>query len=129
MKVKINWDAAGIATSIACAVHCAILPLFFISLPMLGINIISNKLFEYGMIGLAFIIGCIALIHGFRKHHHHITPLILFIIGMGFLILKERMYKEWPFLIIAAMLIITAHYINYYLCRKANHCHTNDCNH
>ena len=31
MKLKINWDALGITTSVACAIHCAILPLFVIS--------------------------------------------------------------------------------------------------
>lgn len=129
-RVKINWDAAGIATAIACAIHCAILPLFLISLPILGINIINNKPFEYGMIGTAFIVGCIALSHGFRKHHHHIAPLILFAIGIFFLILKEYLVSiELPFLIIAFIFIVGAHYINYRLCRKANHCHTNDCNH
>jgi hypothetical protein len=29
MKGKINWDALGIGASLACAIHCALLPLFF----------------------------------------------------------------------------------------------------
>lgn len=130
-RLKIlNWDALGMATSIVCAIHCAILPLFLISLPILGINIIDNKPFEYGMIGLAFIIGCISFLHSFRKHHHRILPLILFGMGMFFLVFKECIYyTEIPFLIVAVLFIVGAHYINYRFCRKANHCHTNDCNH
>jgi hypothetical protein len=27
MKFNVNWDAVGIGTSIACAIHCALLPL------------------------------------------------------------------------------------------------------
>jgi MerC mercury resistance protein len=58
---KINLDALGVTASILCAIHCAILPLVLASLPILGINILHNPLFEYGMIGVAFAIGTIAL--------------------------------------------------------------------
>ncbi|HPH99047.1 MAG TPA: MerC domain-containing protein [Chitinophagaceae bacterium] len=130
MGIKINWDALGIATSIACAIHCAVLPLFLISLPILGADIINNKPFEYGMIVLAFSIGCIALYHGIKKHHHNITPLLIFIVGMICLVLKEGFNDAEVLLLIPAIiLIIWAHYMNYRLCRKANHCHNNDCNH
>jgi hypothetical protein len=54
MKHGINWDALGIATSLACAIHCAILPLILSSLPLFGINIVDNIGFEYFMIFLAF---------------------------------------------------------------------------
>ena len=43
---KINYDALGIAASVACAIHCAVLPLVITSLPILGINIINNFWFE-----------------------------------------------------------------------------------
>ncbi|HAL95914.1 MAG TPA: MerC domain-containing protein, partial [Chitinophagaceae bacterium] len=33
MRFRINWDALGISASIACAIHCALLPLFLSSLP------------------------------------------------------------------------------------------------
>jgi hypothetical protein len=39
---KINFDALGIVASIACAIHCAILPLIISTLPLFGINIINN---------------------------------------------------------------------------------------
>jgi len=57
MKTKINWDALGIATSLACAIHCALLPLFLTSLPLLGFNIIENTGFEYLMILIAFAVA------------------------------------------------------------------------
>ncbi|HNE92671.1 MAG TPA: MerC domain-containing protein, partial [Chitinophagaceae bacterium] len=52
MAFKINWDALGISTSIACAIHCAVLPLVVTSLPLFGINIIHNLWFEFSMIGI-----------------------------------------------------------------------------
>jgi MerC mercury resistance protein len=61
MKLQVNWDALGIATSLVCAIHCAVLPLLLTSLPLFGINIIHNNFFEAGMITLAFLIGSLAL--------------------------------------------------------------------
>jgi hypothetical protein len=127
---KLNWDAIGITTSLACAIHCAVLPLVISSLPIFGINIIENDMFEYFMIFLAFAVGCIALMHGFRKHHHNIFPLAIFTLGMLFLVAKQIFHGIHIWLLIpSVILIIASHYINFRLCRKADHCHTADCNH
>src|SRR5215467_11984708 len=97
MKIQINWDSLGIVTSIACAVHCALLPLVLTSLPLFGINIIHNNFFEAGMIALAFMIGSIALYHGYKRHHHRILPLLMFSVGFIFLVLKQILtnYEIW----------------------------------
>jgi hypothetical protein len=127
---KINTDTIGISVSLLCAIHCAVLPLFFTSLPLFGLEILHDKIFEYGMIGLAGIIGSYALYHGWKKHHHKTLPLIIFFTGLSLLVLKEVFPAVEIFLLIpAAILIISAHYINYRDCRKANHCHSTDCNH
>ena len=129
-QVNINWDAIGISASLACAIHCALLPLFLTSLPVLGIEIIHNIFFEYGMIALAAIIGSTTLYHGWRKHHHHKQPLLLFGIGILLLFAKEIWHSAAPWLVLpAAVCIITAHYLNYNYCKKSNHCHSDDCNH
>ena len=57
MKLKLNWDGLGIITSIACAIHCGVLPLLLPALPLFGVNIVHNKAFEWGMIFLAFFVG------------------------------------------------------------------------
>ena len=127
---KINYDALGIAASIACAIHCAVLPLVMTSLPIFGINIVKNTGFEFGMIILAAAIGVYSLRHGFQKHHHKKTPVMLFSIGIILLLMKQAMEEYKLILLIPAIiLIITSHTLNYLNCRKANHCHTEDCNH
>jgi len=130
MSFKINWDALGITTSIACAIHCAVLPLVMTSLPLFGINIIENDWFEYSMIFLAFIIGAYSLYHGYKKHHHSFLPFIIFTVGIIFLLVKQ-IWHEWHiwFLIPAVILIVTAHIINFRSCRVHNHAHSDDCNH
>ena len=130
MNLKINWDALGITASLACAIHCAVLPLMLTSLPLFGINIIHNAIFEYSMIGLAFLIGSYSFYHGDKKHHHSFNPFFLFSIGIVLLIAKQFWHEQqlW-FLIPAVVLIVVAHVTNYKSCRVHNHAHSDDCNH
>lgn len=127
---KINWDALGITTSVACAVHCAVLPLMLTSLPVFGIDIIDNISFEYFMISMAFLIGCYALYHGYRKHHHNLLPVITFSTGILLLFAKQAWHSWQLWLLVPAVICICgSHYLNYHLCKKTNHCHGEDCNH
>lgn len=130
MKKRINWDALGITASLACAIHCAFLPLFFTSLPVFGINIIENTAFEAIMVFLAFIIGAFSLYHGFKKHHHSYLPIIVFSLGFLFLALKLFFveYENW-LLVPAVTGIVAAHIINYKSCQFHNHAHKEDCDH
>jgi hypothetical protein len=130
MRSRINWDALGITASLACAIHCALLPLFLSSLPLFGVNIIHNLFFEAGMVALAFGIGAYSFYHGYRKHHHSFLPFVLFAIGLFLLVLKLFFihYETW-LLIPAVTLIVTAHVLNFRFCRVHNHAHSDDCNH
>lgn len=130
MKNKINWDALGIGASLACAIHCALLPLFLSSLPLFGINIIHHVGFEIGMIILALGIGSYSLYHGYQKHHHSLLPISLFFAGFIFLVLKQFFIQHEIWLLIpGVILIITAHFLNYRSCRVHNHAHQDDCDH
>lgn len=120
MNIKLNWDALGIATSVICAIHCALLPVVLSSLPVFGINIIHNLYFEWGMIALAFVVGSYSLFHGYIKHHRSIKPVLIFSLGFIFLILKQFFTQyEIPFLIMAVVLIISAHFYNFGLCQRS----------
>ncbi|MBG9375749.1 MerC domain-containing protein [Panacibacter sp. DH6] len=130
MNMKINWDALGITASVACAIHCALLPLFLTSLPLFGVEIIDNFSFEIFMIIVAMAIGSYSFYHGFKKHHHSIVPFLLFLAGIGLLFAKQvwHEYQVW-FLIPAVILIVVAHFTNYRSCRVHNHAHSDDCDH
>ncbi len=124
MRVKFNWDALGITASVACAIHCAVLPILLTSLPVFGINIINNVAFEFFMIFLAFAIGTFSLLHGYRKHHRGYLPIILFSIGILLLFVKQ-LWHEYQFWILpfAVFFIVAAHVRNIRLCRHASHPH------
>jgi hypothetical protein len=117
MNMKVNWDAFGVGASLACAIHCAALPLILTSFPVFGINIIENNGFEYFMIFLAFFIGSYALWHGYRKHHQRFAPLLFFAVGMLCLFAKQiwHQYQFW-FLPFAISGIVLAHFMNFRLC-------------
>jgi hypothetical protein len=121
MKIKINWDGLGIVTSIACAIHCIVLPLTITSLPLFGINIINNVAFEWGMILFAFVVGVYALWHGYNTHHKNSSPLLLFTIGFIILVAKQFLpHTIEHYVVLAAVpFIIAGHYTNYKLCRKS----------
>ncbi|MGI8951178.1 MAG: MerC domain-containing protein [Chitinophagaceae bacterium] len=119
MILKINWDAVGVGASVACAIHCALLPLVVSSLPLFGINIINNISFEIFMIALAFCVGAYSLHHGWKKHHQNWKPLIVFSAGILFLFAKQIWHNlEFWFLTPAVVLIVTAHFLNYRLSEK-----------
>jgi hypothetical protein len=130
MKLQINWNALGVSAALACAIHCALLPLFITALPLFGVNILDNIYLEVAMISVAFIIGAITLWHGYKKHHHKLIPLFLFVTGMILLIIKHffTAYVLW-LVVPSSLLIISAYYLNWRYCRLAKHCHTTDCNH
>lgn len=128
MPLKINWDAMGIAASLACAIHCALLPLFLSSLPLFGVNIIDNLYFEYLMVAIAFMVGIKALHHGRKKHHHRNLPMVVFTVGI-LLLLAKVIWHQWQLWLLfpAVATIVTAHYLNFHYCRV--HDHADDCDH
>jgi hypothetical protein len=132
MNLKINWSAFGVAASVACAIHCAVVPLFVSSLPLLGVNMVDNIFIEVALLGVALIIGYTTLRHGFKRHHHKILPLTLF--SSGILFFGLNLFISFPFsvflfVIPGVALILSAHFLNFRLCRMADHCHASDCNH
>lgn len=124
MSLKINWDALGIGASLACAIHCAVLPLVLSSLPLFGIDVINNRIFEYFMIALALIVGSHALWHGYKKHHQRLFPLLLFTAGILLLLAKQHWHQYELFILpFAVIFIVSAHGINFRSCRIKNHEH------
>src|SRR5216683_4827137 len=116
---QISADFIGIGASIACAVHCAVLPLFLSGLSVFGVNIIHNFWFETGMIGLAFTVGTLSLRHGFRRHHRSPVPFLLFTGGMLFLFAKQYWHNyELLLLPFALILIVSAHVSNFRFTRR-----------
>lgn len=122
---KWNLDALGISASLICAVHCVLLPLVITALPLLGFEVLENEGLEYGLLAFSFIVGYSALFRGYRKHHRHIRPLVLFSFGFAGLLAGHFLMPEplEPFVITAgAGLIVWAHLRNIKECRSCKVC-------
>lgn len=126
-KIKLNADRLGIITSVACAIHCTILPLLVSSASLFNFEILENKAIEWGMICLALAFGSLSLYHGYAHHHRNAIPVILFSTGFIFLILNQLIAERFVYIFIplSAAGIISAHVLNIYYCRKSGRCCAN----
>jgi len=50
MIQKLNLDKVGIGASLLCAIHCALLPVLFTTLPLMGVELLKSKHVEPGFI-------------------------------------------------------------------------------
>lgn len=126
-KLKVNADRLGIITSIACAIHCTLLPALVSALPLFGLDILENKAIEWGMISLAFLFGTLSLYHGYTHHHKKMLPLVLFLFGFACLIMNQAIAERFVLLFIpvSSLCIISAHVLNIYYCRVSGKCKVN----
>lgn len=102
--------------STLCAIHCAAVPVFFTSLPLVGLGFLANPWVEWSMIIVALIVGVASIAGSFLNSHHRVLPLILLIIGFATIILGHIFTKGWLEAIIVpvgGVTIALAHFVNY----------------
>lgn len=120
---RAKLDAIGIGASLACAIHCILLPIFFTTVPFLGIEWLENSTLEAITVSISLLVGSWALINGYRKHHHYIWPVLTFITGIaGMLVANIAPVSEQTEMILkffGAGIIITAHGFNW---KYSRHC-------
>ncbi|MDB4999722.1 MAG: hypothetical protein JWR76_799 [Mucilaginibacter sp.] len=114
--MAIKLDNIGMTASTLCAIHCAAVPVFFTSLPLLGLGFLANPWVEWTMILIAIIVGVSSIGTSFLLSHHRALPLILLIAGFATIILGHIYTKGWHEAIIVptgGILIAVAHFVNY----------------
>jgi hypothetical protein len=84
--ISLNLDFIGFSASVACSIHCIILPLIISMLPVMGIGFLMNPMVEYLVIILGFILAILALFNGYKNHHHNAWPLVAVITGFGIIL-------------------------------------------
>ncbi|RWY47460.1 MerC domain-containing protein [Mucilaginibacter gilvus] len=112
----INLDNIGMTASTLCAIHCAVVPVIFTSLPLIGLSFLANPWIEWSMIILALFIGFYAISTSYLFKHRKVLPVILLLGGFTFILLGHTIIKGWPQFVMAPMgglLIAFAHFVNY----------------
>ncbi|MEO0529018.1 MAG: MerC domain-containing protein [Planctomycetota bacterium] len=77
-------DLAGMVASIACAIHCAAMPLVIGYLPMLGLSWLADPAFHRVMAFVCFGLALSAFVPGWRRHRS-LAPTLFGSIGVGLL--------------------------------------------
>ena len=124
-------DRLGIVASCVCAAHCVLMPLLIVTLPILGLSFVGVTNGEWLFLAASAVIGGVSLLPAYMKRHRKCRPLLLF--GSGFVLLlvarlwlEETQKFEIPIVLIAALLIVTAHFTNLRLCQSCAIC-ADDC--
>ena len=112
----IKLDNVGMTASTLCAIHCAAVPVFFTSLPLVGLGFLANPWVEWIMIIIALVVGISSIGNSYFKEHHRILPLALLIGGFITIIIGHLFIAGWVEAIvvpIGGFMIATAHFVNY----------------
>jgi len=125
-----HLDKLGFSASFFCAIHCALLPLLAGVLPLLGLQFLASPAIEETMFVTAFIIASLSLFPSYFRHHRKIHAILIFISGFALIGIGHLMTSEWiglPIIVVGALGIALAHYVNYRECRKCPRCHDGQC--
>lgn len=126
------WDKLGILASIICVIHCLFLPFILIFLSLTSLNFLSEEFFHPILAVVATLIGIISLWNGYRHHTNFFSMLfsipgiviLLFSAFNPYHILSEDLERQLTF--VGAVLLSTAHGINWHKVKKCECCPQND---
>lgn len=113
-------DRYGMALSIGCAIHCAILPIGMSLLTASGLAWVAGPQFEWAILACTFILGSWRLLKSFVRHRNP-TSLYLFGAGLIFFAAAKMVWFDFPyneawFMTAGGLLVATAHFRNLRLC-------------
>ncbi len=110
--------------SIACAIHCALMPMVISILPLIGMQFLASHLLEGMMLAFGVGFGVYGVLRSYFTQHRDIRPVIALVTGvvlitLGFFFAPESL--EPYFVSIGALGIATAQVLNMRSCRKCAH--------
>jgi hypothetical protein len=117
---QVKWDAIGIGASLACAIHCVLLPVLFTTVSFLGIEVLHNAYLETLTLLASMSVGGWAIRHGYIQHHHNKWLLVSFITGLILMLIGNFVHSfaiELVLKLVGAVLIVIAHVKNWQACR------------
>ena len=129
MKTNPTTDKFAAGLSIACALHCLLVPSFFIVTSGALTLSIDNESIHWAILFLAIPISTYALISGVSNHNDY-GVFLLGLAGLGVLIttaLSESFLTETSvtiFTLLGSALVVYAHTRNFQLCKELDcDCH------
>lgn len=126
-------DRFGAAGSLACAAHCALLPLLIAALPSLGVAVWLGDGLEFGFVVFASLLGLFSLAWGYRRHRALralgllLPGLAVLWLGVLYAPLHESVVPHAVAMTLGGTLVGIGHLVNL----RLNHSHVHDasCSH
>jgi hypothetical protein len=120
-------DRAGMSASLACAVHCTVLPLLLAALPAIGLAWLDSKWVDWTMVVLAAVIAFRAHCGGFTVHRRCLPAGVavagLLVIVTTICLLKGSASHHY-IQASGAMVVASSHFLNRHLCLNCVACST-----
>jgi len=115
-KTTARIDSIGITASTLCVIHCAVVPLIFSSLPLIGLSFLASPIVEWGMIVFALMIGLYSIGLSYLRTHKRPLPVVLLIIGFAIIMLGHIFLSGLTEVFVVpagGLAIAAAHFVNY----------------
>ena len=129
MKTHPNTDKLAAGLSIACALHCLLVPSFLIVTSGAIALSIDNEFIHWAILFLAFPVSMYALFTGVSNHNNY-AIFLAGVAGLGVLVataLSESFLTETRviiFTLIGSAFVVYAHMKNFQLCKELDcDCH------
>jgi hypothetical protein len=126
MKLK-YIDDIGMVSSVACAIHCLLLPFLITILPYFGLVFLVDETFEIIMLILSMIMALFSLCFGYKIHKNKVI-FFLFSLGIVMLLLGNFAHENnWGLsslliLFLGGTTIAFSHFFNKKLCKSCQKC-------
>ncbi len=125
-KTSVNLDRLGMTASTLCAIHCALVPIFLTTLPLLGLDFLANEWVELTMIGISVVLGVLSLSMSYKKQHRKLLP--FFVLTAGFALIFTGHFSGMkslePILLpLGGFIVAAAHLVNWRLNSTCKHPH------
>jgi hypothetical protein len=115
------------SASLACAVHCAVLPLLLAALPGIGSARLDSGRVDWAMVALAAVIAVRAHRGGFTVHRRWL-PAVVAVAGLLIIITTICLFKgsasHHYIQASGAVIVASSHFLNRHLCRNCEMCST-----
>jgi hypothetical protein len=126
-KIHTALDSCGFFLSLACGIHCLIMPLLLIALPFMGLDFILDEGAErYFVIG-TLVLAAFSLFWGYFRHKK-LRIVIAYLLGASLIFVATFVFahdhgqrpQDHPlslsFLLVGAFLLCWSHWVNRKFC-------------
>jgi hypothetical protein len=124
------WDRIGVVGSVACAVHCTLLPLLAGLAPILGLTALLGERVELTLLTTTGVVGIVGHLRAYRRNHRHIAPGVIFAAGFALVLGGHAFESAWlepAALGLGGSIVAASHYANLRLCRCCTCCAEDRC--